>query len=38
MGRANLKGKFYELLDNEINVLKTCDNINIIRLYDIKKT
>lgn len=38
IGRANLKGKFYELLENEIQVLKSCDNINIIRLYDIKKT
>ena len=38
VGRANLKGKFYELLENEIKVLKSCDNINIIRLYDIKKT
>ena len=36
--RKNLKGKFYELLENEIRVLRTCDNINIIKLYDIKKT
>ncbi len=27
-----------ELLENEIKVLKTCDNRNIIKLYDIKKT
>lgn len=27
-----------ELLENEIKVLKTCDNDNIIKLYDIKKT
>lgn len=27
-----------ELLENEIKVLRTCDNINIIKLYDIKKT
>lgn len=27
-----------ELLENEIKVLKTCDNPNIIKLYDIKKT
>jgi serine/threonine protein kinase len=26
------------LLENEIRVLKSCDNINIIKLYDIKKT
>lgn len=31
-------GKFNELLENEIKVLKTCDNRNIIKLYDIKKT
>lgn len=31
-------GKFMELLENEIKVLKTCDNRNIIKLYDIKKT
>lgn len=36
--RKKLKGKFYELLENEIKVLKTCKNNNIIRLYDIKKT
>jgi len=33
-----LKGKFNELLENEIRVLKTCDNENIIKLYDLKKT
>lgn len=33
-----LKGKFTELLENEIKVLKTCNNENIIKLYDIKKT
>lgn len=33
-----LKGKFTELLENEIKVLRTCNNENIIRLYDIKKT
>lgn len=38
VNRKNLKGKFYELLENEIKVLKTCDNVNIIKLYDIKKT
>lgn len=27
-----------DLLDNEIRVLKACDNPNIIKLYDIKKT
>ena len=31
-------GKFTELLDNEIKVLKSCRNNNIIRLIDIKKT
>jgi serine/threonine-protein kinase ULK2 len=36
--RENLKGKFTELLENEIKVLRTCDNENIIKLYDIKKT
>lgn len=38
VNRKNLKGKFYELLENEIKVLKSCDNVNIIKLYDIKKT
>lgn len=38
VNRASLQGKFYELLENEIRVLKQCDNINIIKLYDIKKT
>lgn len=33
-----LIGKFNELLENEIKVLRTCDNENIIKLYDIKKT
>ena len=36
--REILKGKFTELLENEIRVLKTCNNDNIIKLYDIKKT
>ncbi len=31
-------GKFNELLENEIKVLRTCDNQNIIKLYDLKKT
>ena len=36
--RELLKGKFNELLDNEIRVLKSCNNENIIKLYDLKKT
>ena len=36
--RELLKGKFTELLENEIKVLKTCNNVNIIKLFDIKKT
>lgn len=36
--RELLKGKFNELLENEIRVLRTCNNENIIKLYDIKKT
>lgn len=36
--RDLLKGKFLELLENEIKVLKSCDNNNIIKLYDMKKT
>ncbi len=36
--RASLKGKFHELLENEIKVLRSCNNENIIKLYDIKKT
>ena len=38
VSRRNLRGKFYELLENEIKVLKCCNNNNIIKLYDIKKT
>ena len=38
VSRKNLKGKFYELLENEIKVLRSCNNPNIIKLYDIKKT
>ena len=36
--RETIKGKFQELLENEIKVLKQCNNENIIKLYDIKKT
>ena len=36
--RELLTGKFLELLENEIKVLRACDNINIIKLYDLKKT
>ena len=36
--REFLKGKFLELLENEIKVLRSCNNENIIKLYDIKKT
>jgi len=36
--RDLLKGKFLELLENEIKVLKSCDNPNIMKLYDMKKT
>ena len=35
---AEMRRAFYELLENEIWVLKSCDNNNIIKLYDIKKT
>lgn len=38
INRKSLKGKFYELLENEIKVLRSCKNVNIIRLFDIKKT
>ena len=38
VNRKNLKGKFYELLENEIKVLRSCHNENIIELYDIRKT
>ena len=34
VNRKQLKGKFYELLENEIKVLRSCNNINIIKLYD----
>ena len=36
--RELLKGKFHELLENEIKVLRSCNNENIIKLYDLKKT
>ena len=36
--RELLTGKFLELLENEIKVLRACDNANIIKLYDLKKT
>lgn len=36
--RKQLKGKFVELLENEIKVLRSCNNENIIKLYDLKKT
>ena len=31
-------GKFKELLESEIKVLKSCECHNIIKLYDMKKT
>ncbi len=37
-GFFQMSGKFNELLENEIKVLRTCNNENIIKLYDIKKT
>lgn len=36
--RELLKGKFHELLENEIKVLRSCNNENIIKLHDLKKT
>ncbi len=33
-----MEGKFKELLESEIKVLKNCESSNIIRLYDMKKT
>eukprot|EP01017_Pseudomicrothorax_dubius_P040621 TRINITY_DN6381_c0_g1_i3.p1 TRINITY_DN6381_c0_g1~~TRINITY_DN6381_c0_g1_i3.p1 ORF type:complete len:337 (-),score=62.55 TRINITY_DN6381_c0_g1_i3:18-1028(-) len=36
--RELIRGKFMDLLENEIKVLRTCNNINIIKLYDLKKT
>jgi serine/threonine-protein kinase ULK/ATG1 len=38
VNREALKGKFTELLENEIKVLRTCSNENIIKLVDLKKT
>jgi len=38
MSREMIKGKLNELLESEIKVLSTCNNENIIKLYDIKKT
>ena len=37
-GKKKYSGKFNQLLENEIKVLRTCNNENIIKLYDIKKT
>ena len=31
-------GKFKELLESEIKVLKSCENPHIVKLYDMKKT
>jgi len=36
--RQLIKGKFNELLENEIKVLYQCDNVNILKLITIKKT
>ena len=36
--RHKVQGKFLELLETEIKVLKQCNNQNIIKLYDLKKT
>lgn len=36
--RNKVQGKFLELLETEIKVLKQCNNQNIIKLYDLKKT
>jgi serine/threonine-protein kinase ULK/ATG1 len=33
-----LKGKFTELLENEVVLLRKCNNANIIKIHDIKKT
>ena len=38
ISRDLVKGKFRTLLENEIKVLRACNNINIVKLYDIKKT
>ena len=38
VNRHNLTDKFHELLENEIKVLRACNNPNIIKFYDIKKT
>ena len=36
--RSLIKGKLSSLLDNEIKILSTCKNPNILKLYDIRKT
>lgn len=38
MKRELLTGKFLELLANEVQILKSCHNDNIVQLYDMKKT
>ena len=38
ISRELIKGKFRTLFENEIKVLRACNNINIVKLYDIKKT
>jgi len=36
--RSMIKGKFNELLENEIKVMYACNCKNIVKLYTIKKT
>ena len=38
MPRSLFQGKFKELFENEVRALKTCKNINIIKMIDIKRT
>ena len=38
MSRSLFTGKFKELFENEIKVLKSYKNVNIIKMFDIKRT
>ena len=38
MKKEKIQNEIYDLLKIEITILKTCDNVNIMKLFDIKKT
>ena len=38
ISRKKIKGKLFDLLNNEIEVLQNCNNNNIVKLFDIRIT